>query len=153
MHGIGHGMIPDVLEIVMMVFAKYKKKQKFYDYANPILNEVEYLRLSFCKVKTLPKAAWVAENSMGFMRLMPYLVGTFLMNNPLGTSDEAKEITLYIKCFVNAFQGYVSILMSETQVDSNVLDCHIKLFMSSAHYLHKKHGKLDSTKKNVGGPR
>ena len=23
MHGIGHGMIPDVLEIVMMVFAKY----------------------------------------------------------------------------------------------------------------------------------
>ena len=153
MHGIGHGMIPDVLDIVMMVFAKYKKKQKFYNFANPIINEVGYLRLSFCKVKALPKAAWVAENSMGFMRLMPYLIGTFLMNNPLGTSDEAKEITLHIKCFVNAFHGYVSILMSETQVNSNVLDCHIKLFMSSAHYLHKKHGKLDSTKKNVGGPR
>merc|ERR1712086_530511 len=124
----------------MMVFAKYKKKQKFYDFANLILNEDGYLRLSFCKV-------------MGIMRLMPYLIGTFLMNNPLGTSDKAKEITLHIKCFVNAFQVYVSILMSETQVNNNVLDCHIKLFMSSAHYLHKKHGKLDSTKKNVGGPR
>ena len=152
MHGVCHGMIPDVLEIVMMVFAKYKKKQKFYDYANPIIKEIEYLRLSYCKVRTLPKAAWISENSMGFMRIMPYLIGTFLMNNHLGTSEEAKEITLYIKCFLNAFQGYVSILMSETPVDSNVLDCHIKLFMSSAHYLHKKHGKLDSTKKNVGGP-
>ena len=90
---------------------------------------------------------------LGFMRLMPYLIGTYFINNPLGNSDETKEITLYIKCMVNAFHAYVLILMSDTPVDRNILDSHIKLFMSSAHYLHKKNGKRDVTKKNVSRSR
>ena len=152
MHGIAHGMVPDVLDIILKIFVKYKKRQKFYEYANPIIRQVELLGLDYCKVKKLPKSAWVSENSIGFMRLMPYLIGTFLMNNPLGTSKEADEITSYIKCMVNAFHAYVLVLMSDTPVAGNILNSHIKLFMSSAHFLHKKHGKLDGSKNSVSGP-
>jgi len=34
--------------------------------------------------------------------------------------------------------------MSRTVYEINVIDDHMKLFMLSAHYLHKIHGKLDT---------
>ena len=150
MHGIAHGMIPDVLEIILQIFSKYHKKKSFYEYANPIIETVAKMRVEYCKVKTLPKAAWVSEHSLGFMRLMPYLFGTYLLNNPLGESPEAKTTTLYIKSMLNSFQAYVSILMMDDVPDhTNAIDSHAKLFMSSAHYLHKTHGILDTGKKTT----
>jgi len=152
MHGLAHGMIPDVMEIVHSVFKKYGKLTAFIKFANPTLNDVAHFQLDYCKLKILPKAAWVGENSMGFMRLMSYLYGMFLLNHPLGQSDEAKITTAFLKCFINSFQAYVSILMSKRPVDPEVLEGHMKLFMSAAHYLHRQHGKLDKKKNNQNGP-
>ena len=152
MHGLAHGMIPDVMEIVHSVFKKYGKLAAFIKFANATLTDVASFRLDYCKLKILPKAAWVGENSMGYMRLMSYLYGMFLLNNSLGKSEEAKITEDVLKCFVNSFQAYVSLLMTKRAVDPAVLERHMKLFMSAAHYLHKCHGKLNMKKNGESGP-
>ena len=153
MHGLGHGIIPDVMDIVHSVFKKYGKLASFIHFANATLSDVASFRLDYCKLKILPKAAWVGENSMGYMRLMSYLYGMFLLNNPLGKSEEARITVDFLKCFVNSFQAYVSLLMTKNPVEPAMLENHMKLFMSAAHYLHKCHGKLNMKKNGNSGPR
>jgi len=152
MHGLGHGMIPDVMDIVHSVFKKFLKLTAFIEFANPILIDIASFKLDYCKLKLLPKAAWIGENSMGYMRLMSYLYGMFLLNNHLGTSEEARITAVFLKCFINSFQAYVSLLMSKRPVHPKVLEGHMKLFMSSAHYLHKYHGNLNRKKNTDSAP-
>jgi hypothetical protein len=152
MHGLGHGMIPDVMDIVHSVFKKFLKLTEFIKFANPILIDISSFQLDYCKLKLLPKAAWIGENSMGYMRLMSYLYGMFLLNNPLGKSKEAKITVVFLKCFINSFQAYVSLLMSKRPVQPKLLEGHMKLFMSSAHYLHKYHGNLNRKKNTDSAP-
>jgi len=152
MHGMAHGMIPDVMEITHAIFSKYSKKKPFYDYANVILADVATFRLDYCKLKTLPKAAWVGENVMGYARLMCYIYGSYLANNPLGATEEAAITTHHLKCMWNAFNVFVSYLMSDKTVDTDLVDSHMKIFMSLAHYLHKEHGNLDKKSDDQVGP-
>ena len=159
LHGLCHGVVPDVMSINHHVFKKYKKMGSFCQSVNPILKDLESFGLSWLKVKQLPKAAWVGENSLAIARLMSYLYGSYLMNNTLcgtasetGKSDKAKITVKFLLCLLNSFQSLMSIYMSKTAPSRKVIDDHIKLFMSSAHYLHKQHGQLDSTDKgNRGG--
>ena len=153
MHGLCHGIIPDVMEIIHRIFKKYGKMATFCDYANPILSDLASFRLDYCKLKCLPKTAWVGENSMSFMRVMSYIYGRFLNNHPLGETEEATNTVGFIKCMLNSFQALVSILLSKRKSETNAIDDHMKLFLSSVHYLHKNHGKLaykDATKGSPG---
>ena len=153
MHGLGHGIIPDVMEIVHSVFKRYGKLASFINFANEILSDVASFRLDYCKLKILPKAAWVGENSMSYMRIMSYLYGMFLLNNPLGRTEEAKITVDFLKCFINSFQVYVSLLMTKNPVDPAMHENLMRLFMPAAHYLHKCHGKLNMKKNGNSGPR
>ena len=153
MHGLCHGMIPNVMEIIHRIFKKYGKMATFCDYANPILSDLASFRLDYCKLKCLPKTAWVGENSMSFMRVMSYIYGRFLQNYPLGETEEATNTVGFIKCMLNSFQALVSILLSKRKSETNAIDDQMKLFLSSVHYLHKNHGKLaykDATKGSPG---
>jgi len=152
LHGIFHGMAKDVMEILHRIFSKYKKMSDFYKYANIILDDVATFGLDWCKCKQLPKKSWVGEHTLAFTRLMSYLYGSFLMNNSLGNSDEAKITVDYIKCMVNSFQSILSILMSKKIANRETINSHMKLFMSSTHYLHKAHGNLDKEKSDENGP-
>ena len=152
MHGMAHGIIPDVMEMTHQIFAKYGKRKSFYDYANPILEDIAGFRLDYCKLKLLPKAAWVGENVMGFARLMCYLYGSYLRNNPLGTSEKAAITSYHLRCMWNAFQAFISVLMTEKPVTKTDIDNKVKMFMSSVHYLHKQHGNLDKKKDSDEGP-
>lgn len=149
MHGLCHGMIPDVLDILMRILKKKEKGENFNQYANMILSEISKLGLSYCKVKNLPKAAWVAENSLAFMRLMSYLFGSYLSQHPLGSSPKDKEVTMHIMCMLNAFQRLVSLLMSKKSVSKVTIDNSMRLFMASAHYLNKVYGVLSDKKHKV----
>ena len=80
MHGLAHGIIPDVMNVLHRILAHFNKFTAFVKFANPIIEIVAKMRLDYCKVKQLPKAAWIAENVMGFARMMPYLYGMFLSN-------------------------------------------------------------------------
>ena len=148
LHGLCHGMIPDVMSIIHQVFKKYKKMQSFVDYANPILETLSSFGLDFMKVKSLPKAAWIGENCLAYSRLMTFLYGSYLMrDDALGDSDEARVIKPFLRCLINSFQVLMSIFMTRTAPSKDIIDDHIKLFMSSAHYLHKQHGMLDTSEK------
>ena len=152
LHGIGHGMIPDVMNIANQILSHYGKLTSFCKYANTILDDIGSFRLDYCKVKNLPKAAWVGENSMAFMRLMSYLYGMYLMNHELGPLDETKGTVSNLKCMLNAFQTLVSVLMSMKKVSKKSIDDHMKLFMSSAHYLHVKYGNLNRKNRQTEVP-
>ena len=58
------------------------------------------------------------------MRLMSYLYGMFLLNH--SKSEEAKITEDVLKCFVNSFQAYVSLLMTKEDVDPAVLELNMK---------------------------
>ena len=147
MHGLAHGIIPDVMDILHTILSHHKKYAAFIAFANPILYDVASFRLDYCKVKSLPKAAWVGENSMAYMRLLSYLYGMFLSNNPLCTEENetTQETVLNIRCMLNAFQALISVLMSRNPPEIQLIDNHLKLFLSSAHYLHKRYGSLGKT--------
>ena len=137
------------MNIIHHVFARYKKFSTFVDFANSVLIDIESLRLDYCKVKTLPKAAWVGENVMAYMRLFSYLYGMFLSIVGLGKED--KETTrrneLNLRRMINALQALLSVLMSDQKIKEEVIDDHMKLFMSTAHFLHDEYGYLGMTMK------
>ena len=118
--------------------------ESFCKFTNPILEDVASFGLSYMKLMQLPKAAWVGENCLSFSWLMSYLYGGFLMNNQLGSIEETKITSKFITCMLNSFQSLMLIFMTRTVYEMDVIDDHIKLFMSSAHYLHMIHGKLDT---------
>ena len=70
-----------------------------------------------------------------------------MRDDALGDSDEAKVIKPFLRCLINSFQVLMSIFMTRTVPNKEVINDHIKLFMSSAHYLHKQHGTLDTSEK------
>jgi len=147
MHCLMHGMGPDSMELVHNIFSDYNKLTDFIDYANTVLSDIATFSLDYCRVKILPKTAWVAENSLGFIRLMSYLYGTYLSNNSLDGatgSHHAKKTALHIKCFINAFQALVAILMGERSSSKAVIQTHIKLVMASSHYLQLHHNRRNT---------
>ena len=152
LHGLCHGMIPDVMSINHQIFKKYRKIESFCKFAKPILEDIASLGLSYLKVKQLPKAAWIGEMS----RIMPYLYGLYLMNNPLcgpnSESSSLEEVKITVKfmlCLLNSFQCLTAIYMGMSIPSEEVINDHIKLFMSSAHYLHKQHGQLDTSERDA----
>jgi len=76
MHGLAHGIIPYVTEIMHTVFAHYKKFTAFVAFGNKTLINVASFRLDHCKVK------------LAFTRLFSYLYG-MLSNTPLITHNDA----------------------------------------------------------------
>jgi len=144
MHGLAHGIIPDTMDIVHVVLGHHKKYAAFMNFANETLDDIGTFRLDYCKAKSLPKSAWVAENSMAYMRVFPYLVGMFLSNYPLATpeTEKTRETVSNLKCMLNALQALMSVLMSMDKPDKATIDDHMKVFMSSAHHLQKRYGSL-----------
>ena len=139
MHAIAHGIGPDVMEIWRLILAHKNRYKPFVDFANKILDDVASFRLDWCKVKSLPKGGWVAENCMAFIRLFPSLGGSFLSANPLSSKqdDPIHETVLDLKRLLNAFSAMISVLMSRKKLDKTVVNNHMKLFMSSADFLQK----------------
>ena len=149
MHGLGHGIVPDVMDIVHKIFTNHRKLTHFIEFANGFLGDILSLRLDYCKVKPLPSSAWICENCMSFARLMPYLYGMYLLNNPLSANQNEDRVTVdNIKCMLNAFQAMMSLLMSKQRIAEDqdetktTINNHMKLFMSTANHLHKTYGSL-----------
>ena len=52
---------------------------------------------------------------------------------------------------LNAFQSLVSVLMYMREITTKTSDNHMKLFMSSSHYLHVKYRKLNRKNRQAEG--
>ena len=143
MHALGHGIGPDEMLVIHQIFTHHNKLTSFCTFANETLRAVQALRLDYCKIKTLPKAAWVGENNMAFLRLAPYLYGSFLRNNILSQDEGTNYTVSSIKCMINAFSVMLSTLMTMRNIEKSTMNSRLMLFMSTAHYLHSKYGKLN----------
>lgn len=148
MHALFHGMIPDFMDIVHHLLSHQKRFTNFCAYANSYLDEIASFGLDWCKVKQLPKAAWVAENCLGYTRLISFLYGGYLLNFPL--NNELREHVDNLKRMLNALQALMSILMSKDAADKTTIDNHMKLLMSAVHYFHKMYGHLGRNQEEGG---
>ena len=129
--GLGHGMITDVMFLIHQIFAHHNKMISFVNLANIIFDDIRTFRLDYCKLKSLPKATWVGEHCMGYMRIMCYLYESYLLNNELGPIDKTKDTVTNLKCMLNAFQSLISVLMSMRKVSTKSIAKHMKHSMSS----------------------
>ena len=140
MHGVSHGMICDMIDFFHGVLAKWKKMSSFDQFANKTINDVAVFQLSWCKLKRLPKAAWVSENTNAFMRLFSYLYGMYFLNHPV---DEDKQVhRINMSRMMNASQACISMLMSRGDIEGSEVEKYMKFLMSTAHYLHKEFGSI-----------
>ena len=100
MHGLGHGMISDVMSIIHQIIKKYRTAEFFCKFANPILADVDLFLLSYLMVKTLSKVAWIAKSLFAFSSIVPYLYVLYWMNNPLSRPEaescEKRKVTVQI---------------------------------------------------------
>ena len=149
MHAVAHGMIPDLLDAYSQILAHWKRLTEFHNYANEVMSTIAAFGLDWCKVKTLPKAAWIAENVMAFARLMVYLFGMYFLNGKF--NKEVDPMLFDMRRLLNSFQALLSVLMSrEPNVDR--VDTLLKLLLSATHYMQKGYGgfKSKSTSRKKG---
>ena len=60
------------------ILKHFKLHGKFARFANTYISDMASWNLSWLKLKTYPKANWVGENTMAYMRIQSYLYGLFL---------------------------------------------------------------------------
>ena len=140
MHGVSHGMICDMIDFFHGVLAKWKKMNSFDQLANTTINDVAAIQLSWCKLKHLPKAAWVSENTNAFMRLFSCLYGIFFLNHPV--DDDKQMHCINMPQMMNALQACISMLMARGDIEGSEVEKYMKLLVSTAHYLHKEFGSI-----------
>ena len=133
MHHLFEGIIKSLVEVTSD-FLKHNKQWKTYcDIINPILEEISSLKLDFCHVEGFWQSqsdyrptGWIAENYLGYSRLMVYLLihmETLNINQQRGYRE--------FNCMIQAAFVLVSHLMTRRSVLSNDIDDLIKIFLYS----------------------
>ena len=73
------------------VFAKEDRRGPFEDLINPYLLDIQELRLDWLHMKPLPKTQWLAEDELGFSRILTFVYGQFFLNIKLGDSSNTTK--------------------------------------------------------------
>ena len=85
-------------------------------------------------VTKLPKTQSLAEDELGFSRIMTFIYGHFILNLKLReTTTTSKAALLAIRQMVVSLQVMVALLMSPRDPAVVVIDMHITLFLSCCH--------------------
>jgi len=129
MHHVFHGVVARIMLLMEEVFASEDKKTPFEDLINPYLLGIEELRLDWLHVKTLPKTQWLAEDELGFSRILTFAYGQFFLNIKLKeTTNITQGALLSMRQMLIALNVMVALLMSPTDPNVDVIDGHIKVF-------------------------
>jgi len=131
LHHIFHGIIPTVMKAIHEFMTEHSLASKFENHVNTYLSEIASMRLSWCKVKTLPKKLWLGEDVLGFSRVMPFIYSQFFLGIKMPESDiVANETLVAIKQMIHSMHVMVSVLMSPRDPCINTIDRAIKIFLS-----------------------
>ena len=71
MHLLFHGIVAYIVEQMEDFMKRHGLNKKFEKEVNQHLLELCVLRLDWCKIKTLPKKQWLAENEIRYCRVIP----------------------------------------------------------------------------------
>ena len=134
MHHLFHGVVHRIMLEMENVFTDEARQTPFENLVNPHLQEIVSLRLDWMHVKQFPKTMWLAEDELGFSRIMPFVYGQFFLNMTLReTSNTTKSTLLSMRQMIVSLQVMIALLMSPKDPDVNVIDRHIKIFLSCCH--------------------
>ena len=134
MHHIFHGIVATIMSAMEDVFVVEKKKEPFEDLVNPYLLDIQSLRLDWLHLKQLPKTQWLAEDELGFSRIMVFIYGQYFLNIKLRqSSNSSKGALLSTRQMIISLQVMVALLMSPEDPDVDLIDRHIKIFLSCCH--------------------
>ena len=113
-------------------FMKHNKvKATFEKVANRYMNEISTFRIDWLRTKYLPAAQWLAEDYLGYSRMMPFLYGTyFLQVRAPDNTQVSKETMESLKQVLNSLHVMIGLLMTPRQPNIDCIDMHIKLFLS-----------------------
>ena len=134
MHLVFHGIVKYTVERMGDFTTDHGLEQKFHRIINIHLYEIQSLNLEWMKVKPLPNTNWLAENELGFARIIPFIYGSFFLNLELPKRKHTTEQTEHaIMQMFHSLHVMICILMTERKLDSRELNFHIKLFLSCCH--------------------
>ena len=141
MHHLFEGLVKTAIELLTLFLKYHKKWTKFGRLINEIMSDVSSLHIGYCVVDTfsnvddLKTGGWLAENYLGFSRVMVILIGhldEFIDPNELGFIE--------IQSMFQTLFALLSILMTDEVYDATIIDNYIKLFLAVCHYYEKDIG-------------
>ena len=129
-----------------MDFLKFHKCwSKFCEYINPILQDINFLKLDFCRVDEFwesttdyKKTGWIAENYLGYTRI--HIV---LLAHIDSILDHDTRALNEFKCMIQSSFVMISHLMTRSNVNMKVLGDIIKIFLTSCDMFDKMFGYSD----------
>ena len=133
MHQIFHGVVPSVMEIVHKHLTSLTCCATFFDIVNPSLLSCALLRLSYCKLKNLPPTLWLAEDVLGFTRIIQFVYGKILLHDLI----ENDVVKTSIMEMINALHVMCAVIMTKTAVCTETISIHIKIFLNACHHFCK----------------
>ena len=134
MHHVFHGVVARVMLEMEDVLSGEDRKTTFHDLVNPYLLELRSLRLDWAHIKTFPKTMWLAEDELGFARISLFVYGQFFLNIRLreACNTTPTQLRSLRQMFVSLFV-MVCLLMSPTNPCVDLIERHIKVFLSACH--------------------
>ena len=147
MHCFCHGICVDCMNALHQVLAKWRLLTNYIEVTNATLSAIASFGLEWLKVKRLPKAAWVGENTMAYTRLMSYCYGYYFLNHTTSNNDE--QTLLCMKRMVNSLQSVASMIMSKGTLDGEKIEVCFKLLLSNAHHLEQQIGSFVETEETT----
>ncbi len=147
MHAFCHSIIVEVMNAIHQIFAHSRRMTNYFEFANVLCKRLASFNLEWLKIKSLPKAAWIGENTMAYMRIMSYSYGMYFLNGSF--NKEFKGTIMNIKRLLNSLQSAASMFMAEGDIDGEKMKLSIQVLLSNEHHLQKEYGSLDC--KNVAG--
>jgi hypothetical protein len=143
MHAIAHGVIPDTMNALHQVLSKWRLFTNYIELTNATLSTIASFQLDWLKIKLLPKAAWIGENTMAYMRLMSYCYGSYLVNRTF--DNEVEGTLLAMRRMINSLQAVVSMTMSSKTLDGEEMQLGFKLLLSNAQRFQEEFGSFEGT--------
>ena len=141
MHHLFEGLVKSSIEVLIVYLKYHKKWTKYAKLINQILDDVSSLNLTYCAVASFSNdedfktGGWLAENYLGFSRIMIILIGHF---DEFIHPDELGYIE--IQSMYQSLFALLSLLMTKEQPEIYIIENHIKLFLSICHYYEKDIG-------------
>jgi hypothetical protein len=143
MHAFCHGMIVNTMDAIHQIFANWKRLTNYFVKANCYIKTIDSFKLEWIKIKSLPKSAWIGENTMAYMRIMSYLYGMYFVNGSL--NPEYNVTILNMKRLINSLQSVASMFMSRGCLQGEMIRLRFQVLLSNAKRLQDEYdGSLKS---------
>ena len=146
MHLIFHGILAYCVERIEEFMKTHCVTPEFEKLVNVYMTDIQSHRLEWCKLKTFPKTQWIAENEIGLARILPFVYGLFFrmiqLPDRCNTSNESQTAVMQL---IQALFVLISMLMSTRNVIGQVIDEHVKLFLSTCHRFCRSYFQKNTT--------